>query len=208
MHQRLVENALSVFAQHGIDSSVIHKVITGAEVSRGTFYNYFRTDQDLFSAVAMEVSNEILRIVDPVVRSQPNGAARVACGVRLVIELARDYPILPKFIDRGGLAALRYGQLVNEIVPRDLIIGVEEGLFKVTDIRLALDFVLGPVFLAFHTIITEPVSDDYGARLAKGILMSLGISDKRASSIVSLPLNRLDVPEDSLFNRASLQRAR
>ena len=41
MRRTLVEAALLVFAEKGVDASVIDDVITAAGVSRGTFYKLF-----------------------------------------------------------------------------------------------------------------------------------------------------------------------
>ena len=49
MHRKLVESALLVFAEKGVDASVIEDVIAAADVSRGTFYNYFRTNGELLA---------------------------------------------------------------------------------------------------------------------------------------------------------------
>src|SRR6516164_4551776 len=84
MRARLLESALLVFASQGVDATVVDEVISTAGVSRGTFYNYFRTNEELFSAVAAEVSNEILRIVDPLLLPLTDPAARIAVGIRLV----------------------------------------------------------------------------------------------------------------------------
>jgi len=51
MRRKLVESALLVFAGKGVDASVIEDVIVAAGVSRGTFYNYFRTNAELLAAV-------------------------------------------------------------------------------------------------------------------------------------------------------------
>ncbi len=58
MHHKLVESALLVFAEKGVDASVIEDVIAAADVSRGTFYNYFRTTGELFAAAIQELGNE------------------------------------------------------------------------------------------------------------------------------------------------------
>ena len=102
MRARLLESALLVFASQGVDATVVDEVISAAGVSRGSFYNYFRTNEELFSAVAAEVSNELLRIVDPVLQSLDDPAARVAGGIRLVMQLARIHPPLAAFVVRGG----------------------------------------------------------------------------------------------------------
>ena len=50
MRRKLVESALLVFAEKGVDASVIEDVIAAAGVSRGTFYNYFCTNGELLAA--------------------------------------------------------------------------------------------------------------------------------------------------------------
>lgn len=202
MRARLIESALLVFTQHGVDARVIEKVITTAGVSRGTFYNYFKTNEELFVAVATAVSNEILRIVDPVALGHDDPAARVACGIRLVVELARKHPILAEFLVRGGPTALTYGSLVTEVVPRDLELGIASGRFSVADPRVAFDLLLGPVTLAFHTVLAADVGEAYGQQLAQGVLQSLGVPKASAARICAVPLGKATMPPDSLFHRA------
>lgn len=198
---RLIESAFLVFAQHGFDAGVIDKVIKAAGVSRGTFYNYFRTDAELFEAVATEVSNEILRIVDPAVREFPDAASRVSCGLQSVIRLARKLPLLAEFMVRGGPSSLRYGKLVTEVVPRDLLLGVETGQFTVRDLQLAFDLLLGPVNLAFHTVASGEADDHYGLNLACGILRALGVPPVQAEATCYQAQPDIRIPEDSLFAR-------
>ena len=60
MRRKLVESALFVFAEKGVDASVIEDVIAAAGVSRGTFYNYFRTNAELLAAAINELGNEVV----------------------------------------------------------------------------------------------------------------------------------------------------
>ena len=131
MRSRLIESALLVFARRGVEGSVIDEVITTAEVSRGTFYNYFRTNEELLTAVAQEVGNQMLEVVDPVVREHTDPAVRVACGVRLTLMVARAHPHLAAFIGRVGPPALGAQSLVTEYLPRDLADGMAEGIVAV-----------------------------------------------------------------------------
>jgi len=61
MRLRLIESALPVFAEKGLDAASIDDVIAAAGVSRGTFYNYFRTDVELAAAVSddSEIQGEV-----------------------------------------------------------------------------------------------------------------------------------------------------
>jgi AcrR family transcriptional regulator len=199
---RLIRGALHVFASHGVEAKVIELVIEQAGVSRGTFYNYFRTNEELFIAVAEEVSNEIIRIVDPLVQQQNDPAARLACGVSSVIRLAKAYPLFAQFIVRGGPPALCAGSLVTEVVPRDVAAGMASGRFSLADPRLAFDVILGSVISAFHTVLTEGVSEDYPKELAQAVLQALGVTKAMAQKFAGRDFGTITLAPDSLFAQA------
>lgn len=196
---KLLKGALHVFARHGAEAKVIDLVIKKAGVSRGTFYNYFRTNEELFVEVAREVSNEIIRIVDPLVQQQEDPAARLACGLLSVLKLARAYPGFSQFVARGGPPAISAGNLANVAVPRDIRAGIASGLFNVTDEKLAFDLILGPVIMAFHTVLNESVSESYSRQLTQAVLQSLGVDASLARMYASKDFGDIEVPEGSLL---------
>lgn len=198
---KLLASALPVFAKHGADAAIIDSIIQHAGVSRGTFYNYFRTNEELFVAVAQEVSNELIRVVDPVVLAQSDPAARVACGVSRVINLARCHPLLAEFVVRGGPAAISAGSLVTDVVLRDVQAGIASGRFTVTDKRLAFDLILGPVISAFHTVLTSHVPKNYPQALAESVLRALGVSPSVARKFGSQEYGEIILAENSIFAR-------
>lgn len=196
----LLRAALLVFSRHGADARVIDLVIRQAGVSRGTFYNYFRTNEELFFAVAKQVSSEIIHIVEPFVQQQKDPAARVACGVGLSIKLARSYPVLARFVVRGGPPAVRAGSLATEVVSRDIEDGIASGRFSILDKRLGFDLILGPVIMAFHTILTEEVSADYPHEIAEAVLRSLGVSRSLARKFAFRKFDEIVLSEDSIIS--------
>ena len=202
MHARLVESALLVFGQRGMDATVIDELIRTAAVSRGTFYNYFRTNEDLLLAVSVAVSNEMLRLIDPFAHVETDPAARIAAGVRLFIELARDFPALGAFLTRGGLRVLTENSLIKEYLPRDLVQARESGRIRISDIDLAFDLVVGTTLAALHRMQSGPLPDGYSAELASAILGALGVPAEDAETIARRPLLRLQLPPDSLLARA------
>jgi AcrR family transcriptional regulator len=197
---KLLRGAISVFAQHGAEAKVIDLVIKQAGVSRGTFYNYFSTNEELFLEVARGVSNEIIRIVDPIVIRQPDAAARLACGLVSVVRLALINPILAQFVSRGGPFALSAGNLTTSVVPREIRSGISAGLFTVTDEQLAFDLIFGPVIMAFNTVASGNASETYARNLAQAVLRSLGVEAGRARGYASLEFDGVVIPEDSIFH--------
>lgn len=202
---KLLKSALHVFARHGVDASIIDLIIKEAGLSRGTFYNYFTSNEELFIAVAEEVSNQIIRFVDPLVMAQNDAAARVACGVSMVLELAKAYPIFAEFVVRGGIAALGTGSLTRESVPRDINAGIASGQFSITDKRLAFDLIVGPVIAAFHTLLSEDISENYPRALAQAVLQSLGVDKAQAIQYASIEFGEISISEDSIFNQPQLR---
>jgi len=200
---KLLTGALRVFSRHGVDAKVIDLVIQEAGVARGTFYNYFSTNEELFIAVAQEVSNEIISIVEPLVQQQKDPAARVACGLTSVIKLAISYPVLAQFVVRGGPPALSAGSLASEVVPRDIAAGIASGRFSVTDAQVAFGLVLGPVIMAFHTVLSGQVSAQYPALLAQSVLQSLGVGKSLASKYAFQEFGEVKIAADSFFALAS-----
>src|ERR1700691_3185860 len=83
MRRKLVESALLVFAEKGVDASVIADVIGAAGVSRGTFYSYFRAIAELLVAVNEELNDEISTLIKAQVRPDPDPTARRWMGFRL-----------------------------------------------------------------------------------------------------------------------------
>ena len=207
MRARLIESAMLVFARRGAEGSVIDEVITTAEVSRGTFYHYFRTNEELLSAVAAEVGNQLLQIVDPVIRELPDPAARVACGIRLALMVARAHPCLAGFMARVGPPALGAQSLATVYLPRDIEAGIASGRFAPLPPRLAFDLITGPVLAAFHTLQTETVPDDYPQQMAQAVLLALGVPKAAAAKAVALPLPPLQLPQDALLVRAQARAA-
>lgn len=196
---RLLAAALRIFAKQGTDAAVIDSIIRAAGVARGTFYNYFQTNEELFAAVAQAVSNELIRIVDPVASRQASPAGRIACGVILILGLAQRYPLLAEFVVRGGHAAVAVGSLATNVIPRDIAAAIEAGEFAVRDSRLAFDLILGPVLSALHTIVNHPVDVDYPRELAASILQSLGLDAAVARRLAHHEFGQIVVPEGSIL---------
>lgn len=198
---RLLDAAFVVFAAHGPDARVIDRVISTAGMARGTFYNYFRSNEELFLAVANMVSDEVLRLVEPLVLQHADPARRIACGVGSVLRLAQQVPLIAEFIVRGGPAAICQGGLANEVVPRDIRAGIAQERFAVAHERLAFDTILGCTIMACHGILSGQHAPAYPQDSAAMVLRALGIPGDEAARLAAGPWPELELPADSLFAR-------
>ena len=93
--------------------------------SRGTFYNYFRTNADLLHAATEELRNEIVHLIETRVRDLPSLAARLVTGLRLYLDVARRFPLFARFVARVGPQAAGPESLVYAYLPVHIAEGVK-----------------------------------------------------------------------------------
>ena len=77
---KLLRVARDVFEEDGFDGASVSRIVEGADVSRGTFYLYFESKEDIFRTLAEE----------------PAGAGRRAAGPDGQADPRRDDPPLDR----------------------------------------------------------------------------------------------------------------
>ena len=202
MHRKLVESALLVFAEKGVDASVIEDVIAAADVSRGTFYNYFRTNGELLGAAIQELGNELVEHIEERVKSIPSPAARVFTGLRLYMDSARRFPLFARFVARIGPQAVGPENLVNAYIPIHIAEAVERGEFVDAPVRIVLDIVVAVGVMIVARIAAGDADDAYVKAMLLALARALGFDLARANALLSEPLAPLDLGADSLLLRS------
>jgi AcrR family transcriptional regulator len=197
--RRLVFAAFHLLAERGLDAPIIDLLIKQAELSRGTFYNHFNSERELFMAVAATVSVDIIGSVDPIVLRHESPAVRMACGVTLCVKLAGRYPVIARFLANGGAQAVFAGGSAMQVIGREFLRGREQGLFKVEELSLAIDLVLGPVLCTFGTLLQREIDVDYIQALVRSILLALGLESQLADEVSQINFGEPEPAEDSIF---------
>lgn len=203
---KLLESALLVFAEKGPEAAVIDDVIALAGMARGSFYNYFRTNEELLEAVAAELSDELLRAIDPVVQLREDPAIRVASGLRLILHAVQRYPLLGAFLSRMQSPSGSSPLLGIQFLTRDVITGIKQERFAQTQPRALVDVVVGTTFSAARSLSQEMLPKDYPEAVTKAVLQGLGVKEKEAAKIVALGLPDIVLDDTSLLKR-TLDRA-
>ena len=198
---RLIESALGVFADKGADAPTIDDFIAAAGVARGTFYNYFRTTAELLSAVAGESSDEVLAVIDPLVRAIDDPAQRVVVGSRLYMGMATRYPLWGAFITRVGTKRGSRGRLLDEYLTRDLQAGLDAGRFGAVDVVVARDIALGSIMYGIETLLSGEAPADYAEQSMYALMRAFGIGAKEARKLAYAPIADPPAPRGTIFER-------
>jgi AcrR family transcriptional regulator len=202
MRRKLLESALLVFAQKGVEASVVEDVIAAAGVSRGTFYNYFDANADLLVAAIEELGNDVVDTIEARVTVLRSPAARLVTGLRLYIDTARRFPLFARFLARVGPQAIGPDSRVYKYIPIHIAEGIASGEFVEMPVRVALDMVVAAGLIAVARISTGAADPDYLLGMMLALTRSLGLEAATAEALVTEPIAPIEFDEDSLIVRS------
>ncbi|MEO1057037.1 MAG: TetR/AcrR family transcriptional regulator [Actinomycetota bacterium] len=182
--RQLIEAAIAVIAERG-EAFTASDVTTRAEMSAGTFYNYFDDRDQLIQAVVPDVIDAFAADSDVVV-DERDPARRFATITARALGRAVDAPEEFRALLRLDAAQ----RLIVDGAPMrflraDIATGVAEGRFSVEVDDAAVDVVVGSILFAARRIVSEPVSDGYVVRVLTQLLRSLGVPEDEAAQIAA-----------------------
>jgi hypothetical protein len=133
--------------------------------------------------------------------SLPTPAARLATGIRLYFEVARQFPLLAHFLARVGPQAAGPNNLLYTYLPVHLAEGMSRGDFVEMPTLAALDIIVGSGILVVARISAGDADDRYLHACLLGLMRSLGYPSERADALVATPLPSLAFDDESLLVR-------
>ena len=186
--ERLVQAALQVVASQGFDLPVIDDFIQAAGVSRGTFYNYFKTKEELVSLLCQRINRDRSRHHDHIRAEVQDQAERLVVGVRLNLRRALEHPDWARVYAQervrmaGGANAEEYGP------KREIIEAMKAGRIREQPVDFALDVFYGILYQGLARAISGRGPPDLDQRVATVVLAALGMPYDEAQQIAGRAL--------------------
>src|SRR5262245_58521962 len=147
----LIDAAVRVFARKGAGAAAIHEIAAEAGVANGTFYNYFRTREELVEAASNRLTERLHEAIAASAADVTDGAERVAIGSRRFVLQALHDPVWGAAVLRiwGGSPVLKFQSAASLV--RDLRLGKRAGRLYYTSEAAAADLVQGAVLAGMRT---------------------------------------------------------
>ena len=176
--QQLIAAGLVVLALKG-EALTISDVVAKAEVSNGTFYNYFSDRDELIDALA-EHSLLALAAESAIQTTDQDPARRFAFASLRVLSRAAEDPTwghaILRLLDRHPSYSADIGSYLRE----DLAAGFDEGRFEFGPDEITLDVLLGLIFMSIRRIVSVDVRPEHAERVLERALAILGIEKNEA----------------------------
>ncbi|MHC6225554.1 TetR/AcrR family transcriptional regulator [Pseudomonas sp. X10] len=141
MRTRLLDSAMRVFAEATGATPVIDDVIREAKVSRGTFYRYFDSLDQVLVALGQDLSNQMTTDILPLYDILEEPWKRISVGFRVFLVRALLDRKWAGFVTRVDVWP--HHALVAEYMSRDLESGRAAGLLSFERADAATDFLMG-----------------------------------------------------------------
>jgi AcrR family transcriptional regulator len=183
----LIEAAMRLFAEKGLDETVVSDIVSAVGVAQGTFYLYFESKADLVNAVVVHISERIVEGVEQIADETEMGAVEKLLRMRdELLSVVSDDSALLAFFHRPGNEAFHdrvSRDAVRLLVPslqRVIEQGCAEGVFKISHADDAARFIaaLQDVTDPFDVFAEPERLGHHTEALTEFVLRGLGCDDE------------------------------
>lgn len=189
---RLLHAAMEVFASKGYHGAVVDDIVEASGTSKGAFYHYFTSKQDVFLTLMRDLADLVERAVEEAIGAERGALAKVDAALRVVLETAAAHRGLARIllVEAVGVgpeverARLEIHRRFASLIQRHLDRAVAEGSIPPQDTALAARAWVG----ACNEVITQWLLDDGDPLIARLpalralLLRSIGSSHPDAPS--------------------------
>jgi AcrR family transcriptional regulator len=143
---RILLSALRLFAEFGFFGTSIRDIAADAGINSATLYAHYPAKEDVLAELVLVGHEELhRRMQQALVEAPPGPAEQLAALVRAQVGAHADFPLLALVANaelhalspQRAAAALALREQSRELALRVLHLGVERGVFGVTDVPLA-----------------------------------------------------------------------
>jgi AcrR family transcriptional regulator len=187
--ERILEAAVAVFASKGYHDTKVDDIVSASKTSKGAFYFYFPSKQDIFLALVDTFADLLEKQLHNRLASETSGMARVDLALRACLETFGQYRGLAKIAlvqaTGLGLAFEEKRRAVNdrfiEIIRKNLDEAVADGSIPALDTDVAACAWMGAlneiVLRWVYTGQPDPVRSLPALR--RLLLQSIGVEERR-----------------------------
>src|ERR1700680_1016985 len=130
---RLLDAALRLMAEKGMDSVTINDITEAADVGFGSFYNHFESKEALYAALLEWVFEDFADAMERVLGEISDPAEVIAVSVRYTMMRALREPVWGQFLVREGFSARPVDHGLGRRLLRDIRKGIAAKRLTVAD---------------------------------------------------------------------------
>jgi AcrR family transcriptional regulator len=201
----LMSAALELFGQPHGRNTRIEDVCARAQISRGTFYNYYTGLEALLEALSEELTREFDAAVHAAFESLDGPVARACAAMRYYLHAALQDARWGWAVINSSVGRTLYSEAITARVRESIQAGIDSGDFTLDSADVGRDILLGTGISATISLLQGGTPPDYPEKIARQVLLGFGTSRAVANALTSMPLESLPrLATDSRYFRGTL----
>jgi len=184
----ILATAAREFAENGVAAVTIQEIAGQAGVANGTFYNHFKTKEELLEALALWMADTLCRQIEESYADIKDGARRMSIGNRRYILLGVKYPRWALMLMDVATAVPQLLDHINGYALADLRLGIRQKSFRVASEAAALNLINGTAIQAIRQAAVGLAPAQHDIAVSTTILRGLGMEFDAAAACARLPL--------------------
>jgi AcrR family transcriptional regulator len=209
---RLLNAALKLMADRGMDAIAINEITEAADVGFGSFYNHFESKEAIHRALTDLVLEEFADALDRALSGVTDPAEVIAASVRHTLYRGRRDRTWALFLLRESLSSRMLTRGLGARLLRDIEKGISTRRFDVDDALTAFLGLAGSVLTALSVEVQYGESADSALsselrlalglpspelpeRVATSLLRFLGVPLAEAQHVARRQLTKLEAPK-------------
>lgn len=173
--ERLLDAASAVIAEKGPDATSIEEIVAAAGVSRGTFYNYFPTTDDLVHALNARTADAFLGPMRDLVGELSDPALKLSSAAHFTLMTMVADPTRAWVMLRLEGARTPRQRPASHFLTRLFQEGIASQQFEVIDLEAARAVTIGALRMAAREVLMEGAPHDLTEQVVATVLLSLGM---------------------------------
>ena len=181
----LVDAAIKVVAEKGMEALKITDVTTAADVANGTFYNHFQDKDEILREAAFAIVIEVSRKLDADMAGIDDGPTRVVTATAQFIEIVVAAPDWAAVVLGGTDHVPQLRENADTYLRADLERGVAQGKFDVEVTRFLVDQIFALIAVSVRAQLSGGKDRRLTAQVCESILRLLGVGGAKARKVVA-----------------------
>ena len=132
---RLLEAALRLMSEKGMEGVAINDITEAADVGFGSFYNHFDSKEAIYNALMDDAFEHFADAIDELVEGITDPAEIISISVRHTLRRALATPAWGRFMVREGLSTQTLTRGLGRRLLRDIQRGIDAGRLDRPDPR-------------------------------------------------------------------------
>ena len=172
----------------GVEGATIAMITEDADVAFGSFYNYFKSKEEVALAVFTERIEQIAKVTDSIREAVADPALRISYVQHLLMREARSDPLWGWFLVRAGTSLDAIRRTFHDRAMKTLLEGSQLGRFTFASVEVVITITIASLYAVVRAMLEERIPEDSATSTVELLLRMYGIPAEEAAALARVPI--------------------